>query len=423
MIHLFYNSYVAYEGQATALLYSRSLDGGASWDPKDIILDGMGADAYNEIGGDSYVLASRGNTVALLCADAWSDMFLMKSVDNGDTWEKTVIWEHPYPFFDWNVTLTTDTLCSVDNTADVAIDANGMCHVVFGLTRVMHTAVGTTYNFFPVTDGIGYWNESMGQIPENDNPHKTLDAEYLDGLGMLVGWTQDINNNGTIDILDYAIMTYRSLGLSTMPTISIDENGVIAVVYSTVNEDANNTINYYKRLWARTSPDLGTTWGEFHNLNSDIIHIFDECIYPVLAKNSPNNQFHLIYQADAWPGTYLDANQDPVVNQIYYSAINKGEIVGIKKHSNNSALGVMVSQNTPNPTNSTTSVIIEIKAEMPVSLQVCNLTGQRVFEIPAQNMTAGSHSFKVDMSGLSSGVYFYKVTAGTQSITKKMIVK
>jgi len=426
VMHMFYNSYVAYEGQVTALLYSRSMDGGETWDPRDVILDGMGADYYNEIGGDSYVLASRGNTVALLCADMFADMFIMKSTDNGDNWEKIMVWEHPYPFFDWNVTITTDTLYTVDNSADIAIDANGMCHVTWGIGRVAHTAVGTTYNFWPITDGIGYWNESMGQIPENDNPHKTMMPEYLDEMGMLIGWMQDINGNGTIDISDYTVLSYRELGCSTMPTMCIDDSGVIAVVYASINEDANNTINYYKRLWARTSPDLGHTWGEFYNLNDNIIHIFDECVYPVIAKNSPNDQFHLIYQADQWPGVYMfpgGQQHDPVVNQLYHMAIDKSDIVSVQNPANSAIYGVSVSQNSPNPANSATSIIVEVRNEMPVSLQVSNLMGQRVFEIPAQNMKAGSHSLTIDASRLASGVYFYTVTAGTKSVTKKMIVE
>ncbi len=424
VMHIFYCSNVAYEGMAPALLYSRTMDGGETWNPRDVILDGMGADYYNDIGIDSYVLASRGNTVALLCADMFADMFIMKSVDNGDTWEKIMVWEHPYPFFDWDATITTDTLYTVDNSADIAIDLNGMCHVTWGVGRVAHFAVGGTYNFWPYTDGIGYWNESMGQIPEADNPHRTMQPENLDALGMLIGWMQDINNNGTIDIFDYSILTYHQLGLSTQPAISVDDNGVIAVVYASVNEDANNTINYYKRLWARTSPDLGTTWGEFHNLNQNIIHVFDECVFPVLAKNSPNNQFHLIYQADQWPGTYVflpDPQHDPVLNQVYHVAIDKSEIVGVKSDENSLSSDVKVSQNTPNPANSVTGIIIEIRNEMPVALRLYNLTGQCVYEIPAQNMKAGANRLVIDASVLTSGVYFYTVFAGTQSVTKKMI--
>ncbi len=425
IIHLFYNSYVAYEGQTTALLYSRSTDGGETWDPKDVILDGLGADNYTEIDADAYVLASRGNTVALLSGNATTDLFIMKSEDNGENWEKIMIWEHPYPFWNDN-TITTDTLRTMDNSADVAIDVNGMCHVVYGITRILHNAVGAGYSYFFYTDGIGYWKESMGQIPEADNPHYTMSAEHLEELGMLVGWVPDLNGNGEIDLYDDGagfVANGRQHGLSTMPSISIDDNGVVLIVYVTVQEDANNTITNYRRIWGRTLTGFGEAWGGLFNLTDDFIHIFDECLWPVLAKNSPNNQFHMVYQADQYPGTYLWADHDPIINSFYHSAINKDDLVGIKNPSNNSLTEVTVSQNSPNPTNAATNIVVDVKTPTQVSLQVCNLTGQRVFEVPAQQMNVGSHSFTISVSNLANGVYFYTVIAGTQTITKKMIVE
>ena len=107
-------------GQASSLFYSRSTDGGATWDPNMVVMEGTGAEYYIEQGADDYTWAARGNTVALLVADAWKDLFVMKSTDNGENWEKIIIWEHPYPFFEWEVTVT-DTFFSVDNSASIAI--------------------------------------------------------------------------------------------------------------------------------------------------------------------------------------------------------------------------------------------------------------------------------------------------------------
>ncbi|OQX75303.1 MAG: hypothetical protein B6D64_11895, partial [Bacteroidetes bacterium 4484_276] len=228
-IHMFYNSYVEWEGQPRALLYSRSMDGGEIWDPQDVILDGMGADSYTEINADDYVLASRGNVVALLVAGPWQDLFIMKSINNGEDWEKILVWEHPYPFWDMDVTLTSDTLCAPDNSADIAIDANGMCHIVWGATRVARLEVNPPdpgyYSFWAYTDGIGYWNEGMGEIEPLDNPHHTLSAENLEEQGMLVGWAQDLDNSGGVELEDFELMTYSELGISTMPTITIGNNG------------------------------------------------------------------------------------------------------------------------------------------------------------------------------------------------------
>lgn len=420
-IHMFYNSYVAYAGQLTALLYSRSMDGGETWDPQDIILDGIGEEYYFDIGADDYVLASRGNSVALLLGGMFTDLFIMKSVNNGEDWEKIMVWENPYPFFDWNVTITEDTLYTCDNSADIAIDANGMCHVVFGIGRVAHWTVGNSYNYWPYTDGVGYWNEAMGEIEPLENPHKTLSPENLEEQGMLVGWAQDLDGSGAVELDEFDLMTYRELGISTMPSITIDDNGFIAVTYASVNEDANNNEFYYKRIWVRASCDLGYTWDVFYDVTDDIVHIFDECIYPIFAKNSSDTEFHLIYQADNFPGLYLDEDHDPVTNRVIHVPVSK-DIVSINDPAPVNSSGITVSQNYPNPCDNISEVIIEIQEKMQVSLEVFNITGQKVFEIPASTLVAGSHSLKIDASGLSDGVYFYTVFAGEESVTKKMIV-
>ena len=44
VIHMIANTYVEYMGQTTALLYSRSTDGGATWDPHNVIMEGTGVD-------------------------------------------------------------------------------------------------------------------------------------------------------------------------------------------------------------------------------------------------------------------------------------------------------------------------------------------------------------------------------------------
>ncbi|MCD4744987.1 MAG: glycoside hydrolase, partial [Bacteroidales bacterium] len=181
-IHLVYpttptgNGGTVYQGMDPALLYSRSTDGGATWDPENIILEGTGSDYYNSLSADEYVWAEPvGETIAYACADPWHDWFVMKSADNGDTWEKIMVWEHPYPFFDWEVTIFTDTLWCPDNSVDIAIDADGMVHVVCGIGRVAHFELGATYSYWPWTDGIAYWNETMPAF-ENANQHDALDA-------------------------------------------------------------------------------------------------------------------------------------------------------------------------------------------------------------------------------------------------------
>jgi len=435
-IHLFAltaptgNGGTPYMGQDGALLYNRSTDGGESWDIQHQLIDGVGSDYYLNIRADDY-MAFKGNTVALLQSSAWKDLFLLKSTDNGESWEKIIIWEHPYPFFDVQSTLTSDTLYSVDQSASLAIDDNGMVHVVWGISRVARLESAPpdpgSYSYWPYTDGIGYWNESMGQIPEADNPHRTMMPEYLEEMGMLVGWTQDVNNSGFIfdfeGTNDTPFNAYRSLGISTMPTIAI-EGSMIMVAYSSVTETyvtADGTMNY-KHIWTRFSYDLGETWGDFYDLQGDnIFHLYDECIYPILAdKTNGSGAFQLIYQADNLPGLYLDEDHDAVVNRVIHNNMNF--TVGIEKPAN-MVSPFKVTEAYPNPATSSTIVGVELDKAANIGFEIFNMTGQKVFELPVKSMNAGFNTISFDVSALTSGIYFYTVSNGAEKVSHKLIVK
>jgi len=244
------NGGTPYMGQDGALLYSRSTDAGLTWNIDNVILPGLGSEFYTAISADDYVWAeANGNTIAFMTGSQWHDLVLMKSTDNGDNWTKTVIWEHPYPFFDWNTTITTDTLWAVDGSFSVTLDDNNMAHVVFGLTRVAHTEPGTTYNYWPYTDGIVYWNEDMGPFQTNPtNPHWTLHADLLYESGHLVGWTQDVDGDGEVSIFDLELQVYRSLGISTMPTIFVNQSQKVFLIWSSTTETFDDGTHYYKKL-------------------------------------------------------------------------------------------------------------------------------------------------------------------------------
>jgi len=57
-----------------------------------------------------------------------------------------------------------------------------------------------------------------------------------------------------------------------------------------------------------------------------------------------------------------------------------------------------------------------------VKLAVYNTLGKEIAVLVDKNMPAGSHTVKWQAEDLSSGVYFYRMTAGDYSATKKMIL-
>lgn len=79
-----------------------------------------------------------------------------------------------------------------------------------------------------------------------------------------------------------------------------------------------------------------------------------------------------------------------------------------------------LSQNYPNPFNPVTQLKYGIPHQGFVSLKVYDMLGNEVRTLVNENKTAGSYSVTFDAANLSSGIYFYKLTAGDFSDVKKM---
>jgi len=79
-------------------------------------------------------------------------------------------------------------------------------------------------------------------------------------------------------------------------------------------------------------------------------------------------------------------------------------------------------QNYPNPFNPSTSIRYGLPSRSQVTLTVFNTLGQEVAQLLNGEQDAGYHEVKFDASGMSSGVYFYKMHAGSFTETKKLLL-
>ena len=79
-------------------------------------------------------------------------------------------------------------------------------------------------------------------------------------------------------------------------------------------------------------------------------------------------------------------------------------------------------QNYPNPFNPTTGIRYQVSGTSNVLLAVYNLLGQEVAMLVNEVKTPGTYTVQFNASTVPSGVYFYRMTAGSFTSTKSMVV-
>jgi len=81
-----------------------------------------------------------------------------------------------------------------------------------------------------------------------------------------------------------------------------------------------------------------------------------------------------------------------------------------------------LAQNYPNPFNPSTTIKYDLAERTYVTLQIFDIVGRLVETLQNGYQTAGVHEKTFEGKNLSSGIYFYKLTAGNNAETRKMVL-
>ncbi len=127
------------------------------------------------------------------------------------------------------------------------------------------------------------------------------------------------------------------------------------------------------------------------------------------------------------PKSYTYSDKDLGTGSYTYR-LKQVDLDGSSKYSNEVDVQVSVpaefalEQNYPNPFNPATIIKYSIPQDQQVKLNVYNLLGQNVITLVNGLQKAGQHEVNFNAANLASGVYFYKLEAGTRSSIKKMLL-
>jgi hypothetical protein len=107
-----------------------------------------------------------------------------------------------------------------------------------------------------------------------------------------------------------------------------------------------------------------------------------------------------------------------ILNSCYISVVS----IGNDKFLNGFPSSYTLNQNYPNPFNPTTNIEFQIPKSEFVTLTIYNVKGQKVKRLLGQRLNPGVHQCRFDGNDLSSGIYYYQLTAGEYQSVKKMIL-
>ena len=118
----------------------------------------------------------------------------------------------------------------------------------------------------------------------------------------------------------------------------------------------------------------------------------------------------------SFSGTYYLANiftEDEVLGKRNYKSIDLSNLI---------VTDYTLFQNYPNPFNPSTTIKFQIPNDGFVTLKVYDIIGNEVTTLINEQKPQGRYEVNFNASSLASGVYIYKLQAGSFADTKKMLL-
>lgn len=333
-----------------------------------------------------------------------------KSTDKGLTWNKMPVFDYStissiadsiWPLF---ANQTTYVPAIFGSEQSGVVDANGDLHIITEIVGEYTNnvdSIGYTYTAEPkklydlYTTSTGWDAKCFGTIKSASVLYTDAEAVPSSSGGNAIGWDHRLNAARTVDGNKLFAVWTDVVDTAVYPNNALPD--VFAYSWDITNGKHTNVTNF--------------TTGTAYDGDNYWMYVGDR----VLESGS---DFEI-------PVTTSVAGSDDgqPISHYYLSGIffNAADYTtGINEINSNIS---SVSQNYPNPFNGTTTFNVNLVKSADLSVVVTNLVGQQVSEINMGTVSSGNHTVTIDASKLTSGIYFYTVKAGENSVTQKMIVE
>ncbi len=286
------------------------------------------------------------------------------------------------------------------NATSLALDKQGIPHITY--------YNDSTKNLMYATKVMGNWSisivDSAGDVGQfsslvldsSDIPYISYYQHLYDSIGVvkIAIWKNSEWNITIVDSLNY---------------VSIGFSGARNMTSLTLDSQMNPHLTYSDQKILKYAKWDGSGWQR-------------ETILDVSNTSTVLGQL-----------TSLQLDTEENVHVSYYEVTKKIPLEGIVKyvtnklittieHETNNVWTFELKQNYPNPFNPSTSIQYAVSHRQFVSLKVYDVLGNEVAILVNEEKPAGSYEVKFDGTELTSGIYFYRLQAGSFVETKKMVL-
>jgi len=189
--------------------------------------------------------------------------------------------------------------------------------------------------------------------------------------------------------------------------------------------------NVYYATYFIVSYYLGNNWGIPERI-TPLIPLKDYRYVSISQTNSTNDAgdrwiVQMIVQADDFAGSFAPnlppGPGDFISMRVEIYGTSEDNTVNIKDDDITSKESFSLKENYPNPFNPATTIKFEIHNANRITLEVFNVNGQKVATlIKNELISPGIKEVTFDGSDLSSGIYFYTLSAGEYKDTRRMLL-
>ena len=314
----------------------------------------------------------------------------------------------------WTVAMSGFTY-QFNNVLDFAFDSSGYIYAASNDNVYKSTNLGN--NWFKVSNGIT--NNQVYSIAANRQDNIVFAGTYGSGIFRSLdngsNWVQ-INNGLTATQI-------MSLALNTSGHIFAGSNGY-GVFRST---DRGDTWQQVLSL-----PNMQAWKVAINNLGHIYAGIVGGQIVNLGVWRSTDNGDNWTQISDGLFYPFIDALAFDVNGYAFAGSLGGGLYKSTSSTPVNNIRNIvsttyLLEQNYPNPFNPVTKIKFNIKKEYrsqesEVKLSIYDILGRKIEDLVNEKLQPGSYEVTFDGSNLASGIYFYKLTSGEFSETKRMIL-